>query len=183
MLEEAYPATEARSAVSIFLQSHIAVVCAYADTKAKMDADVLADLCQQIAAEHCGLTMIEFVLFCNRFRSKRYGDFYGSVSPSHILAALNKFEDEKRFDQGEAYGRELAARLAREAEEREQKAVTWEEYCRMKGKDPKSASPFQQLADKKAANAISLTSTPQNHPHPITSPPDGKQSNTNQIKG
>lgn len=153
VLAEAYPANGAVSAVSVFLQSHLAVVCAYADTKSKMDADVLADLCQQIAAEHCGLTMIEFVLFCNRFRSKRYGDFYGSVAPSHILAALNTFEGEKRFDQNEAYGRELAARMKCEAKERSEKSVTWEEYCKMKGKDPKTASVFLQPCNKNQQKA------------------------------
>lgn len=172
MLDEAYPANGACSAVSVFLQSHLAVVCAYADTKAKMDADVLSDLCQQIAAEHCGLTMIEFVLFCNRFRSKRYGDFYGSVAPSHILDALNTFEGEKRFDQGDAYGRERAAQLARDIEEREQKAVTWEEYCKMTGKDPMTYSPFHQQAEKICDKVVSEPNTPIIPSTPTTLPPN-----------
>lgn len=177
MLGEAYPANGARSAVSVFLQSHLAVVCAYADTKAKMDADVMADLCQQIAAEHSSMTMIEFVLFCNRFRSKRYGDFYGSVAPSHILAALNQFEHDKRFDFGEANSREQAAQLARDIEERKQNAVTWEEYCKMTGKDAKTYSPFHQPTEKDGDKAISGPHTPIKPSSPTT-PPEEKNKTT-----
>lgn len=134
------------------------MVCTYACTKDKMDDAVMADLCQQIAAEHGGLTMLEFVLFCSRYRSKRYGDFYGTVSPSHILAALNEFEREKRDDAGRAYEREEQQRREREAEESRKNAITWEEYCRLKGKDPKSPSPYSQLGLKTPENAISLPS-------------------------
>lgn len=155
---EAYPSDNGKSAVIIFLQTHLTMVCTYACTKDKMDDAVMADLCQQIAAEHGGLTMLEFVLFCSRYRSKRYGDFYGTVSPSHILAALNEFEREKRDDAGRAYEREEQQRREREAEESRKNAITWEEYCRLKGKDPKSPSPYSQLGLKTPENAISLPS-------------------------
>lgn len=157
VLGEAFPSDNGKSALAIFLQTHLTMVCTYADTKGKMDEAVLDDLCVQIASEHGAMTMAEFILFCSRYRSKRYGDFYGTVSPSHILAALNTFEREKRDDNGRAYERAEQERRRREDEEHRKNAISWEEYCRQTGKDPNTPSPFVTLAGKTTANGVSLT--------------------------
>ena len=68
------------------------------------------------------------MLFFVRFKSGRYGKFYGSVDPLVITTSVRDFINERTFAY-EQHDREVRSR--REKEERK-KAITYEEYLRRK---------------------------------------------------
>ena len=89
------------------------------------------ELAAMIVANFYYLKITEIMLFCFRFKSGRYGTFYGSVSPMTIMIALNQFIRERN---------ETLFRL--ESEERKKKlenehryAVSYEEYLKLKEKN------------------------------------------------
>lgn len=100
--------------------------CGCKDKLTRKQMEQLADV---IAANYGYMKISELMLFFQRFKTGRYGRFYGAVDPMVVTSALRVFDKER----GEAYGRhEQEERKAREERERPQ-CVTWEEYCRMRG--------------------------------------------------
>ncbi len=80
------------------------------------------------------LTLLEFLCFLHRFKQGRYGKIYQSnrPNPQEFLMCLQPFWNELSYERGKQEERERIERLR---EERKSGLnVTWEEYCKMKGK-------------------------------------------------
>ena len=100
----------------------------YCGCRDKLEGKPLEECAFVIASEYSYLKVSELMLFFVRFKSGRYGKFYGSVDPLVITTSVRDFINERTFAY-EQHDREV--RSQREKEERK-KAITYEEYLRRK---------------------------------------------------
>lgn len=98
----------------------------YCGCKDKLQGKPLEQCASVIAAEYFYLKVSELMLFFHRFKSGRYGRFYGAVDPLVITTSLRDFIRERN----DAYAiHEQEERKAREEEERKGKVLmSYEEY-------------------------------------------------------
>lgn len=97
----------------------------YCGCKDKLSKEQYKECAFVIATEFYYLKVSELMLFFHRFKTGRYGRFYGSVDPLVITTSLRDFVSERAI----AYERhEQEERERREVEEKKN-AITWEEYC------------------------------------------------------
>jgi len=97
----------------------------YCGCKDKLNAEQIRECAFTISTEFNYLKVSEIMLFLHRFKSGKYGRFYGSVDPLVITTSLRDFLRER----GAAYDEHHQA----ETQKQEQTWVTWEDYCKMKG--------------------------------------------------
>ena len=86
VLSEAFPAhidkrtgEEIQDMAVVWMQGHLIAVSMFCGAREKMNEWQSKSLCNQIINEHPTLTLMEFILFCSRLRSAKYGKFYGSI--------------------------------------------------------------------------------------------------------
>lgn len=99
----------------------------YCGCRDKLQGTPLEECAFTIATEFYYLKISELMLFFHRFKSGRYGRFYGSVDPLVITTSLRDFLRER----GAAYDRHEAEERERQREESRKGCITWEEYCRI----------------------------------------------------
>ena len=100
----------------------------YCGCKGKIEEIQMEQCASVIASTFYWLKISELMLFFHRFKSGKYGRFYGSVDPLVITTSLRDFIRERN----EAYFRH--EQKERERKEREQKGgISWEEYCKKNG--------------------------------------------------
>ena len=102
----------------------------YCGCKDKLQGQALEECAGIIAAEYYYLKVSELMLFFYRFKSGRYGRFYGSVDPLVITTSLMAFMEERNNAIAE---RERMERMKKQEEDRK-KAITYEEYVARYGK-------------------------------------------------
>lgn len=97
----------------------------YCGCRDKLQGKPLEMCANVIATEFYFLSVSELMLFFHRFKSGRYGRFYGSVDPLVITTSLRDFLKERSnaYDKREKDEKEKADR------EEAKNAITWEEYC------------------------------------------------------
>lgn len=100
----------------------------YCGCKDKMTNTMKFDLAGIIVAEWGYLKVSELLLFFHKFKAGCYGRFYGNVDPMVITCALREFVSDRR----EAYHRHDAELERQRREEQSKKAVTRQEYERLK---------------------------------------------------
>lgn len=92
----------------------------------KLTDNQLKECASVIATEFTYLSVTELMLFFHRFKSGRYGRFYGTVDPLIITTSLRDFLKER----ASAYEKhEREERERQRAEEAKKPKMTWEEYC------------------------------------------------------
>lgn len=98
----------------------------YCGCKDKLQGKPLEQCASVIAGEFFYLKVSELMLFFHRFKTGRYGRFYGAVDPLVITTSLRDFIRERN----DAYAiHEQEERKAREKEERRGKVLmSYEEY-------------------------------------------------------
>ncbi|MBQ8066513.1 MAG: hypothetical protein IJ200_12775 [Prevotella sp.] len=100
----------------------------YCGCKGKLEGKPLEECAFVISTEFHFLKVSELMLFFHRFKTGRYGRFYGTVDPLIITESLRTFCTER----WNAYERhEQAQREQRETESRKN-AITYEQYQQMK---------------------------------------------------
>ena len=112
----------------------------YCGCRDKLQGRPLEECASVIAAEFFYLKISELMLFFHRFKSGRYGRFYGSVDPLLITTSLRTFLSER----GNAYFEHENRERMAEAREGRKNAVTWEEYCMEKYGEVKP-HPFTRI--------------------------------------
>ena len=139
VMSEAFPETiDARTNESVkdmavvWMESQLLAVSMFCGAREKMSEWQSKSLCTQIINENPQLTLMEFILFCARLRSSKYGKFYGSIDPAEILGSLDLFLKDRNNDLWVRKEREEQARKAKEKEESMSKAISYEEYLRRK---------------------------------------------------
>ena len=99
----------------------------YCGVKDKLEGTPLEETAFVIATEYYYLKVSEMMLFFYRFKTGRYGRFYGNVDPLVIATALREFVKERNAE----YDRKEKEERERQAEISSKNAITWEEYCRL----------------------------------------------------
>ena len=92
----------------------------------KLQGAPLEECARVIATEFYYLKVSELMLFFHRFKTGRYGRFYGSVDPLVITTSLREFIRERN---NELFIHEQKIREQKEMEERKN-AISYEEYIR-----------------------------------------------------
>lgn len=117
------------NAAAAWLIPQISNLSEYCGARDKITDYQIKQLADIISHDYPWLKVSELMLFFHRFKAAKYGRFYGTVDPLIITEALRSFLLE-RAEIIDAY--EQKEREKRDKESRA-KAVTWEEYCAMKG--------------------------------------------------
>ena len=145
VMSEAFPETvdpltgeTVKDMAVTWMESQLLAVSMFCGARDKMNEWQSKSLCMQIISEHPQLTLMEFVLFCARLRSARYGKFYGSIDPAEILGSLDMFLKDRNHDLWRRQDEEEKLRKEREAEESRRNAISYEEYLRRKEERAKS---------------------------------------------
>lgn len=139
VMSEAFPETiDARTGETVkdmavaWMESHLLAVSMFCGAREKMNEWQSKSLCTQIIAEHPQLTLMEFILFCARLRSSKYGKFYGTIDPAEILGSLDMFLKDRNRDLWKRQEEEDKLRKERDYEEQVKNAISYEEYLRRK---------------------------------------------------
>ncbi len=102
--------------------------------KDKLQGKQLEECAKVIAMEFSYLKVTEVMLFFHRFKSGRYGRFYGSVDPLVITTSLRTFLEERMSEYDMMERQKSKERMMKEREE----AVPYEDYLKMKEEQKKS---------------------------------------------
>lgn len=102
----------------------------YCGCKEKLQGKPLEECASVIATEFYWLKVSELMLFFHRFKSGRYGRFYGSVDPLVITTSLRAFLNERN----NAIAEQEEYESKKEREESEKNSITYEEYRKKSGK-------------------------------------------------
>lgn len=143
-------ATYGSQTAAMWLVPQLYNLSEYCGCKDKLEGNPLKECASVIATEFYFLSVSELMLFFHRFKSGRYGRFYGSVDPLVITTSLRDFLKERirAYDEREKAEKEKADREAAK------NAITWEEYC-MKNFGELRTHPMLRKTEeeKKAAKA------------------------------
>lgn len=83
------------NAPKLWLMPQIYDLCEFTNSKGKLDKAQVEWLASIIAQEYGFLKVTELLLFFYRFKTGRYGRFYGNVDPMIVLNALDEFKKER----------------------------------------------------------------------------------------
>jgi len=100
----------------------------YCGCREKLQGKPLEECAFVIATEYYYLKVSELMLFFHRFKTGRYGRFYGSVDPLVITTSLREFVKER----GAAIDRHDQEVREKEEAEHRKRAISYEEYLRRK---------------------------------------------------
>lgn len=101
----------------------------YCGVKEKLEGAPLKETAFVIATEFYYLKISEIMLFFHRFKTGRYGRFYGNVDPLVIVTSLREFMKERAI----AIDRHEAELRERQRKEWKKTSITWDEYNRRNG--------------------------------------------------
>ena len=125
-------------AATAFLVPQLTNLAEFANCKTSFGEGQIRSCAEMIASEYYFLKISEIMLFCYKFKSGEYGQFYGSVSPMTIMVALKQFarerndiisqhESEERQKEREKAKEKLIS--AREYYKDKVQALTWRVYA------------------------------------------------------
>ena len=130
----------------------------YCGARDKLQGKPLEECASVIASDFYYLKVSELMLFFHRFKSGRYGRFYGSIDPLIITTSLREFVKERN---NATYEHEQILR-ERQAEEDRKNAITYEEYVKKYGK------PEHFTKEMLENPAKALARPKKNKPTPLT---------------
>ena len=96
----------------------------YCGCRDKLQGKPLEECASVIATEFYWLKVSELMLFFYRFKSGKYGRFYGSIDPLIITTSLREFCNERNY----AIAEHERIEIERQAEEDRKNAISYEEY-------------------------------------------------------
>ena len=106
-------------------------------------------IAQRIRQEYYHLTPSELTRFFYEFSIGDYEELYvgKTVNPQKLFISLDKYMCKVYEKRAEIDSQKLAEKQKKEDEESRRKAISYEEYCRRLGIDPKE-SPLEKLKQK-----------------------------------
>lgn len=124
----------------MWLVTQLYNLCEYCGARDKLTDSQYREMAFVLSTNWPYLKVSEYMLFFHRFKSGRYGRFYGSIDPLIITQALRQFCDEraKAIDRHEQEERE------KRMDESRKRSITWEQYCEQTGQQGKP-SPLTML--------------------------------------
>ncbi len=136
--------TYGNNSASMWLIAQLYDLSEFCGVKEKLEGKSLEECAAIIANNFWYLKISELMLFFYRFKSARYGKFYGAIDPLAIQLALKEFRNER----GYYYETKERAERERKEEESARRAISYEEYLRRKAAARKSED--ETNADDKA---------------------------------
>ncbi len=118
------------NAASSWLVPRLLRLSEYAGCRDKLTEDQMRTAAGIIASRWSMLDLGEIDDFLHRFMAGQYGHFYGAVDPMVITEALENYSRNVREPE---MHREESERRQQERERNAADAVTWEQFCEMKG--------------------------------------------------
>lgn len=112
--------------------------------KTRLDEKQLEECACVVATEFSFLKVSEMMLFFYRFKSGKYGRFYGIVDPIIITTSLREYVNEINIEK-DRYQQEEERKAAEESRKR---AITYEEFCR-RYKQPATGNLAERLISNK----------------------------------
>lgn len=123
----------------------------FAEVSAKMGNDQLQELAEIFISEYYYINAAEICFFIARFKSGKYGRFYGAIDPMKITSAMLDYIKERRIDI-ERYEREqYRVQREREIEERGNNRISYAEYLE---RERKLVEAGDENAKKRAENRV-----------------------------
>lgn len=122
-----------KEAATMWLIPQLYNLSEYCGVKNKLEGTALEECASIISNIYKHLKVSELMLFFYRFKAGKYGRFYGNVDPMVITSSLQLFCRE-RNDFWFKYDSE---QREKEMEESRKNSVTYEEYCKRIGIEPK----------------------------------------------
>lgn len=117
--------------------------------KTRLDEKQLEECACVVATEFPFLKVSEMMLFLYRFKSGKYGRFYGLVDPIIITTSLREFVNETSIEK-DRYQQEEERKAAEASRKR---AITYEEFCR-RYKQPINGNPIERLVCNKGSKRV-----------------------------
>ena len=124
----------------------------FAEVSTKIAREQLNELAEIFISEYYYLNAAEICFFIARFKSGKYGRFYGAIDPMKITSAMLDYIRERRIDI-ERYEREqYRIQRQKEIEERGNNRISYAEYLE---RERKLVESGDAEAMKRAANRVS----------------------------
>ena len=124
----------------------------FAEVSTKIAKEQLNELAEIFISEYYYLNAAEICFFIARFKSGKYGRFYGAIDPMKITSAMLDYIRERRIDI-ERYEREqYRIQRQKEIEERGNNRISYAEYLE---RERKLVESGDAEAMKRAANRVS----------------------------
>lgn len=118
------------NSASYWLVPELTNLSEFCGCKDKLTGTSLKECAVIISQQYYYLKISELMLFFYRFKSGRYGRFYGAVDPLAIMEALREFTHERDA----AYDRHENEMRMRQYDIDRRNAVSYEEYLKLKEK-------------------------------------------------
>ena len=118
-------ATYGSQTAAMWLVPQLYNLSEFCGCKDKLEGRPLEECASVIAGEFFYLSVTELMLFFHRFKSGRYGRFYGTVDPLVITTSIRVFLNERVS----AYIEHEKEEERRKDRESSQKSITWKDYC------------------------------------------------------
>ena len=128
----------------VWCMTHLLNLSEYCGCKDKLTGRPLEECASIVASEFYYLKISELMLFFYRFKTGKYGRFYGSIDPLIITTSLRSFFLKERNDAYDRYAKE-AQRLREQESSKD--AISWEEY-REKYCTSDKAHPFERTTER-----------------------------------
>ena len=123
----------------------------FAEVSTKIAREQLNELAEIFISEYYYLNAAEICFFIARFKSGKYGRFYGAIDPMKITSAMLDYIRERRIDI-ERYEREqYRIQRQKEIEERGNNRISYAEYLE---RERKLVESGDAEAMKRAANRV-----------------------------
>lgn len=107
-------------------------------------------LATRICTKYIHMTPSELDYFFVAFENGEYGKLYNgrNINPQEIMIGLSSYEVKLQEAREEKEARTKAVCIAKQKEESKKNAVTWEEYCKMKGIEGRE-NPLTRISTNK----------------------------------
>lgn len=123
----------------------------FAEVSAKMGNDQLQELAEIFISEYYYINAAEICFFIARFKSGKYGRFYGAIDPMKITSAMLDYIKERRIDIERYECEQYRVQREREIEERGNNRMSYAEYLE---RERKLVEAGDENAKKRAENRV-----------------------------
>lgn len=122
-----------KEAATMWLLPQLYNLSEYCGVKNKLEGTPLLECASIIGNVYHYLKVSEVMLFFYKFKAGKYGRFYGNVDPMIITSSLQLFCRERN----DFWFKYESEQREKEMEESRKNAVTYDEYCKRRGIEPK----------------------------------------------
>ena len=117
---------------NVWLMAQLENLNDFVNVSVKMNVSQMQELAGIIITEYGHFRAAEILVFFHRLKAGEYGQFYGSVDPLLVAAALNQYSKDRRVDIARIEADDNRKLLEAQREEWKKNAITREEWLKNK---------------------------------------------------